>query len=602
MVNEIHNNRTLKPKKFLWWNRFPVGYKIFLGFLIILILVLIGNLTYLRWLQNFNLSIKKTSAGIYRVAISQKLQNILRQQNRFRNTYFTVGPPQKNSEAIAPLDRFIAVFESETKKLKKNQRDSEQIKNMRTSLRNMKNIADSALALSSMGDCLSARELMSSGSVKNLSSKIINGIEFANKNFGTRLSAEDFKKSLYRVETNIDAHFYSFRFFSERDSFTASAESLSALCKMNKLSDRSILFLSDSLGKIFNYESRTNSRNDPAWSAIYVPLADSLEAILREDIGGINVTLARSSRMMSQSRKLGTYGAIALFALGIVIAILISRKISRPILKLREATHSARRGEWNRRIESETNDEIGDLTDDFNGMLAELGELESVKSRFLASITHDLKSPIGRIRGNVANLQDGLVGPISESQREILEMMAKDIDKLSRLIQDILDLQKMKAGAFKLDIREFELKPMILKTLEQFAHDFIDKEIEIGVKLPIDGVKIHADEKQLERVIDNLISNSLKYTSSGGKIIVESFKQNNKILFRVFDNGIGIPPEHIEHVFGEFYQVENKIINAKGTGLGLAITKEIVEAHGGKIEVQSEPNVGTVFSFYIPHR
>ncbi len=580
--------------------RLPIMMKIFLGFFAILAFVLIGNMVFLHQLSRLNRIIKSTSNGMYRIVLAQDMRKSLRQVNRNRGVYHNT-PSITIKDAERSLTGFSGDLESEMKRLSgKLGRDIAPIERINDMVGVFARKGGVALEYVKQDSIDIAYNIIRSDTFVALCKDIHEEIDKANKRYNLRIMPNDFGNVKSTLEITILSAYYRYRFYAWNDSLEMATDSLALLLGTRDTTGKVLSQYVDSLAVIFERERTLGVRDSAAWETASSRITTPLEEILSSEVAGVSQTFRESQLAVAVTRTIGVWGAVGLFGLGMLIAIFISRKIAAPIADLRRATHSASKGEWDKLITPSTNDEIGDLTEDFNKMLRELGELDVMKSRFLASITHDLKSPIGRVRGNIANLQDGLLGPVNEGQNELLDMMSKDVDKLSRLIHDILDLQKMKAGAFKLDLAEVELKPFILSILEQHAQVLLDKEIELGVKLDLGKTKIYLDKKQIERVFDNLVVNAIKYTSGGGRIIIESNIEGAEVLFKVIDTGVGIPAEHVEHVFDEFYQAGQKVKGVKGTGLGLTIVKQIVEAHGGRIWVDSKPKVGTVFAFRIP--
>lgn len=580
--------------------RLPIMMKIFLGFFALLAFVLIGNMVFLHQLSRLNRIIKSTSNGMYRIVLAQDMRKSLRQVNSNRKVYHNT-PSITIKDTERSLTGLSGDLESEMKRLTgKLGRDIAPIERINDMTGVFVRKGGIALEYVKHDSIDIAYNIIRSDTFTALCNDIHEEIDKANKRYGLRILPIDFGNVKESLERTILSAYYRYRFYAYSDTLEGAADSLAMLLGARDTTGRLLSQYADSMVVIFERERTTGVRDSAAWTQASERMTKSLEDILSSEVAGVSQTFHESQMAVSVTRTIGVWGAIGLFGLGILIAIFISRKIASPIADLRRATHSASKGEWDKLITPSTNDEIGDLTEDFNKMLRELGELDVMKSRFLASITHDLKSPIGRVRGNIANLQDGLLGPVNEGQNELLEMMSKDVDKLSRLIHDILDLQKMKAGAFKLDLTEVELRPFILSILEQHAQVLLEKDIELGVKLDLGNTRVYLDKKQIERVFDNLVVNAIKYTANGGKVIIESYIDASDVLFKVIDTGVGIPFEHLEHVFDEFYQAGQKVKGVKGTGLGLTIVKQIVEAHGGKIWVDSKPKVGTVFAFRIP--
>ncbi len=581
--------------------RIPIGFKIFIGLFAILLFVFIANFLFLFQLDKLNRIIRSTSTGMYRINLAQRMRRQLNQQKSYRTLFHTANPAITNRDVSSEISALEGNIRAVSREIHaKLNRTPQAITDLEKSIELYHQISDSIVFLTENELIVEAHSYLNSESVAALTDTIQQQISTISKRYGINPNTMNFSKLRTTLENYVFVPYYILRFNQENQKFRADAESLAILTNKDSVYSARCAVMSDTLAAIFASERKYNTVMDSAWSETYAILYNPLEDILLSELSGVADMLKQSTRAVGITRSVGIAGTIVLFIMGILIAWIISRKIASPIADLRAATHSAKRGEWDKRIPVTSRDEIGDLTEDFNAMLVELGKLDELKTRFLASITHDLKSPIGRVRGNIANLQDGLLGPINEGQQELLDMMAKDVDKLSRLIHDILDLQKMKAGAFKLEFHTVELKGFILATLEQHKKDFYDRDIELGVKLAVDGVKVDVDPKQFERLLDNLVTNAVKYTSSGGLIVVEALVKGNEVLTRVIDTGVGIPKEHLIHIFDEFYQVDQKIKGIKGTGLGLTIAKQIVEAHDGRIWVESEPQVGTAFAFTLP--
>ncbi len=309
--------------------------------------------------------------------------------------------------------------------------------------------------------------------------------------------------------------------------------------------------------------------------------------------------LALSRQITAVAIRNGILLMVAMLVLSAGIAYLIAKRISRPIAHLRQATRYARQGKYNIRVPFESHDEIADLTADFNAMMDALGELDRMKAMFLSSITHDLKSPLYRVRLGIENLVDGIHGSLNPEQMRTLEQILTDLDTLSRLIYDILDLQKLESGRFELHLEDVKIEDFVRETVRKHAISFADKGVGLALKIKLKDVVVRMDVRQIERVFENLLSNALKFTPRGGKVVVIGGVDGDYVHFVVKDNGPGMTKEEAERVFDKFYRASTGK-NISGTGLGLAITKQIVEAHRGQIWVETEPGKGCEFHFTIP--
>lgn len=243
-------------------------------------------------------------------------------------------------------------------------------------------------------------------------------------------------------------------------------------------------------------------------------------------------------------------------------------------------------------------------------------ELDELKMSFFHAITHDLKTPITAISGYLDILRMEKIALLTAEQKRILNIMKVSTQKLKDLVQNILDVAKIEAGKpLILDKKKFSLKTMILQLVELFKPELETFNLKMELNIAQDIPEVFADEKQIERVVSNLISNAVKFTSPGGKITIDAKVESGKsevgsktipysllptpcILVSVSDTGSGIPQEYLDKIFDKFQQVKGT--EKKGTGLGLTITRHIIETHGGNIKVESELNKGSKFIFEIP--
>jgi PAS domain S-box-containing protein len=227
-------------------------------------------------------------------------------------------------------------------------------------------------------------------------------------------------------------------------------------------------------------------------------------------------------------------------------------------------------------------------------------EIERMKEDFIHSITHDLRSPMTSIRGFVEVLLDGSAGEINEEQRDFLKIIDASSQKLLGMINNILDVAKLETGKMKLTLGDFDSK----ETVERVVRIMEPQAVKSGVKLYIQGFdslpKIKADSDLMERVIMNLVSNAIKFTPSEGRVDIIGEDLPDRIQITVADTGRGIPEDYLDRIFDKFQQVGMGNGEKRGSGLGLTIAKYGIEAHLGKIWVESEMGKGSRFSFWLP--
>jgi signal transduction histidine kinase/ActR/RegA family two-component response regulator len=234
----------------------------------------------------------------------------------------------------------------------------------------------------------------------------------------------------------------------------------------------------------------------------------------------------------------------------------------------------------------------------------QIKEVSRLKSEFLANMSHELRTPLNSILGFSEILKDNLAGALTEVQRvESLEAIHASGEHLLQLINDVLDMSKIEAGRMDLILEEFVVDSAFREVLTVVKALAGRKGIELTVSVEPEDLTIYADKGKLKQVLYNLLSNAIKFTPEAGTITVEAKlrKQAQDVVISVADSGVGIPPEHIDKIWGEFYMVQGEHQKQqKGTGLGLALVKRLVELHGGNITVISKEDKGSTFTFTVP--
>ncbi len=233
-------------------------------------------------------------------------------------------------------------------------------------------------------------------------------------------------------------------------------------------------------------------------------------------------------------------------------------------------------------------------------MLAEvtrLRRLDEVKNGLISTVSHELKTPLTSVRLGVHLLLSEKIGPLSVKQAEVLEAARQDSDRLYRVIEDLLDISRIESGSAEMQLETVNVEALILQVTEKVRPAFKDHGIALTLEVPSEAPAVLADPQRLPLVFDNLLSNALKYTPRGGMVRVSARTTEGMVQFLVEDTGIGIAPEYLPRLFEKFFRVPGQ--DQVDSGLGLTIAKEIVVAHGGRIEVASEPKKGTKFTFTV---
>jgi len=305
-----------------------------------------------------------------------------------------------------------------------------------------------------------------------------------------------------------------------------------------------------------------------------------------------------------QKDSLSRVALVALpgLALGVLLSFVLGRALVGPIRRLADGAKLVGAGKLDTRIPQAGDDELGELARDFNAMAAKLAELDELKDSFLAQITHDLRNPLTALVAYVNLLHMGVQGELNEKQKKSVKVIQESSLYLNELIGDILDLTKLEAGKMELAPKLLDAHAATRAVLELVEARAAEYGVGLECAVP-EGAQVTADPDGLKRVLINLVSNALKFTPKGGRVTVSLASANGHDRVSVSDTGIGIPADKLGSLFQKFSQVaetKNKVRETQGTGLGLVICKQIVEAHGGTIGVESVYQKGTTFFFSLP--
>jgi signal transduction histidine kinase len=229
-------------------------------------------------------------------------------------------------------------------------------------------------------------------------------------------------------------------------------------------------------------------------------------------------------------------------------------------------------------------------------------EIDHMKNDFISMVSHELRTPLMAMKGAADNLIDGIMGELKPSQKESLGIVERNIDRLGRLISDLLDISRIEAGKIQLNKQPVDLMFIINDVLRLFQPVAKERSLELTASFAAGLPSVDVDADKVTQVITNLVGNAVKFTPDGGRISVVASRQPDSIRVDIIDTGLGILRQDLEKIFDKFYQVTRRDGQEvpKGTGLGLPISKGIIEKHGGKIWTESELGKGSKFSFTLP--
>jgi len=222
------------------------------------------------------------------------------------------------------------------------------------------------------------------------------------------------------------------------------------------------------------------------------------------------------------------------------------------------------------------------------------------KSQFLSTVSHEMRTPLASLKNAVTVILEGAAGRITNEQRDFLGIARRNVDRLTGLINDVLDFQKLDAGKAEFDVQMNDIGAVVHDVYRTMEHSAAAEAIELTIELDHDLPKVRFDHHKMIQVVTNLVSNAIKFTPQYGKVSIGASCKDEKLIIWVKDDGVGIPPEHIPRIFERFYTVPHLDRQVQGTGLGLAIVKKIVTMHNGRIDVKSQINKGTTFTVVLP--
>lgn len=288
---------------------------------------------------------------------------------------------------------------------------------------------------------------------------------------------------------------------------------------------------------------------------------------------------------------------IAIISSSFIIYSFSEKILIKPLAKINDAADKIAKGEVSRRVNIQTNDEIGELARSFNSMADSLEEVEKNRRDFISNVSHELRSPITSIKGFIGGVLDGIIP--KEKEKYYLSIAYDEIQRLTRLINDLLDLSAIEAGKFSLNIKPQDINEIIKLSIIKFETAIKSKKINVDVWLEDEEVYVLADKDKIIQVMTNLIDNAIKYVEPGGNIEIGARIKGQKVLVWVFDDGPNISKEDEKHIWDRFYKGDKSRTSKVSTGLGLSIVRRIINQHNEDIWLENKENKGVKFIFTL---
>jgi two-component system, OmpR family, sensor histidine kinase BaeS len=290
------------------------------------------------------------------------------------------------------------------------------------------------------------------------------------------------------------------------------------------------------------------------------------------------------------------FSAIGTLLIALLLGGILSASLTRPLRELVAATKNIALGKLGYQVEVRSKDELGELTSSFNQMSSDLERSNELRKQMTADIAHDLRSPLSVIMGYTEALSDGKLS----GSPEIYTTMHLEAQHLSHLIDDLRILSLADAGELPLERQWISPQDMLRRAAAAHAHQAQARDISLLVDVQPELPLLHVDPDRMAQVLGNLVSNALRYTQAGGWIKLSAQSRDGAVVMTVSDNGSGISPEDLPHVFSRFYRGDKSRYPNGEVGLGLAIARSLVQAQGGRISVHSQPGQGATFTIQLP--
>lgn len=310
-----------------------------------------------------------------------------------------------------------------------------------------------------------------------------------------------------------------------------------------------------------------------------------------------SASLNQVDAMVSLLIRMATAVGIGVVLLFLGLSLFLAQRIVKPIRELTRAARYMAEGDWTHRAIQRNDDEIGQLAETFNAMVLELSKREKLKDDFISSISHELRTPLTSIKGWSETLKESEPTEDDEEVKLGLSIISKETERLSGLVEDLLDFSKLSARTMELHSEVLDFNGPVKETVNQLGVREEHTRVRILANYGKSPIVVRGDANRLKQVIINLIDNALKFTPAGGTIHVATTIEQDSAMLTIADTGCGIEAEDLPHVTEKFYKAST---GHGGSGLGLAICKEIIELHGGQLTIDSERGAGTIVTIRVP--
>ncbi|EAZ80841.1 sensor histidine kinase [Algoriphagus machipongonensis] len=343
----------------------------------------------------------------------------------------------------------------------------------------------------------------------------------------------------------------------------------------------------------------------------------SATAVYEEDqlLGYVYIILASEKFETIASGLLGSYwmkltfeSILITMVVALLIGLVLFGLLTRHLRKIVQAVEQFRDGDLHARVpEAKSESELAVLGNTFNhmadtilGNIEELKKVDSLRRELIANVSHDLRNPLAIINGYVETLQIKGDSVSEEDREKYLKIIGASTDKLSQLVSDLFDLSKLESGQMSLKMERMKIQELLYDSSLKYELLAQSKDIKITTQICQNLPLVKADLYLMDRVIQNLLDNAVKYTPKNGEILIDACESNGGVSIKIRNSGSGIPQKDLESIFDRYYMIDKERKGIEGSGLGLAIVKRILEVHGSQIEIESDSVSYTEFGFDLP--
>ena len=334
-------------------------------------------------------------------------------------------------------------------------------------------------------------------------------------------------------------------------------------------------------------------------SSRFTQLSALVERVAQQSNAQVDMQVAALAEQTLQARKRLLWQTAPLLPLAVVAVFVLTLGVGRPLRQLDRAISELGQGTFTNPIAVTGPHDLERLGGQLEWLRQRLLELAHERNRFLRHISHELKTPLANIREGTELLMDGAVGELDSNQREVTAILRESGIKLQRMIENLLSFSAWQTSSVGLEATEFRLRPLVKQVLENQQLTLLSQRVRLDVR--VEDVTLLADRGKIRLILENLVSNAVKYSPKGGTIHLRARATAAQLVLDVADNGPGIPPEERGHVFDAFYTGRAARSTAvKGTGIGLSVVLEFVAAHGGTVQIVDGEFPGAHFRITMP--